>query len=144
TSKSSLNATESLQATVEVSGSGNLKLFQLPKLNLPSSLEVYEPEHAEDVRTNLNGMQGRISDSYTVVPQFKGKYPIPNISFSYFDLKTESYKTISSGDIVIDVLEGPTNSSTTDNNLANVNQGKQAVEAKSQQFAYIKTRPNLT
>jgi hypothetical protein len=144
TSKSHLNATESLQARVEVTGNGNLKLFQLPKLTLPSSLEVYEPEHSEKVTTTLEGMQGGIYDSYTIVPQFKGKYPIPNVSFTYFDLKTESYKTISSGDIVIDVLEGPTNSSTTDNNLANVNQGKQAVEAKSQQFAYIKTRPNLT
>ena len=144
TSKSHLNATESLQARVEVTGNGNLKLFQLPKLTLPSSLEVYEPEHSEKVTTTLDGMQGGISDSYTIVPQFKGKYPIPNVSFSYFDLKTESYKTISSGDIVIDVLEGPTNTSNNDNNLTNVNQGKQAVEASSQQFAYIKTNANLT
>jgi hypothetical protein len=144
TSKTHLNATESLQARVEVTGNGNLKLFQLPKVTLPSSLEVYEPEHSEKVTTTLEGMQGGISDSYTIVPQFKGKYPIPNVSFTYFDLKTESYKTISSDDIVIDVLEGPTNTSNNDNNLANVNQGKKAVEAKSQQFAYIKTNANLT
>ena len=41
-------------------------------------------------------MKGSISDTYTVVPQYKGKYPIPSISFSYFDLKTESYKRLSS------------------------------------------------
>ena len=144
TSKTHLNATESLQARVEVTGNGNLKLFQLPKLTLPSSLEVYEPEHSEKVTTTLEGMQGGIYDSYTIVPQFKGKYPIPNVSFTYFDLKTESYKTISSGDIVIDVLEGPTNTSNNDNNLANMNQGKKAVEATSQQFAFIKTNANLT
>ena len=78
-------------------------MFKLPKLSLPSSLEVYEPEHNESVRTNLDGMQGSISDAYTVVPQYKGKYPIPSISFSYFDLKTESYKRLSSDEIVIDV-----------------------------------------
>ncbi len=144
TSKTHLNATESLQARVEVTGNGNLKLFQLPKLTMPSSLEVYEPEHSEKVTTTLEGMQGGISDSYTIVPQFKGKYPIPNVSFSYFDLKTESYKTISSGEIIIDVLEGPTNSSNNDNNLANANSNKKAVEASSQQFAYIKTNANLT
>src|SRR5690606_34391371 len=60
TSKTNLNATESLEARVEVTGNGNLKLFQLPKLTLPSSLEVYEPEHTENVRTDLNGMQGGI------------------------------------------------------------------------------------
>jgi hypothetical protein len=71
--KDVLDATESLQIKLQVSGNGNLKLFQLPKLNLPSSLEVYEPEHQENVNTNLNGMYGNISDNYTVVPQLKGK-----------------------------------------------------------------------
>ncbi|MCK7589330.1 BatD family protein [Subsaxibacter sp. CAU 1640] len=144
TSKTNLNATESLQATVQVSGNGNLKLFQLPKLTLPSSLEVYEPEHNENIRTDLNGMQGSISDDYTIVPQFKGKYPIQSVSFSYFDLKTETYKTISSGNIVIDVLEGPTNSSTSDNNFASSGVGKQRVVMNDNQFAFVKTDANLT
>src|SRR5690606_23190582 len=64
-------------------------------------------EHNEKVITDLGGMQGIISDSYTIVPQYKGKYPIPSISFSYFDPKTETYKTQTSDEIVIDVLEGP-------------------------------------
>jgi len=144
TSKTELNASESLQARVEVSGKGNLKLFQLPKLNLPSSLEVYEPEHTENVTTNLDGMQGMISDSYTIVPQFKGKYPIPSISFSYFDLNTETYKRVSSGEIVIDVMEGPTNSSTGDNVIASTNGAKQQVVLSNEQFAFVKTSPNLT
>ncbi|HNQ26532.1 MAG TPA: BatD family protein [Aquaticitalea sp.] len=137
TSKAFLNATESLQARVEVSGNGNLKLFQLPKLVLPSALEVYEPEHVENVRTDLNGMQGNIVDNYTIVPQYKGKYPIKRITFSYFDPKTETYKTITSDDLVIDVLEGPTNASNSDNNLALT--GKHEVVMDSNHFAFIKT-----
>lgn len=144
TTKSELNASESLQARVEVTGKGNLKLFELPKLRLPSSLEVFEPEHTENVSTNTDGMRGSISDSYTIVPQFKGKYPIPSISFSYFDLKTESYKSISSGEIVIDVLEGPTNSSTGDNNITAVNGTKQKVVLSNNQFAFVKTDSKLT
>lgn len=143
TTKSELNASESLQARVEVKGKGNLRLFEIPKLTLPSSLEVYEPEHGENVVTNLGGMQGSISDSYTIVPQYKGKYPIPSISFSYFDLKSESYKQISSGEIVINVLEGPTNSSASDNNIAHANSGKQPVVVSDQQFAFIKTDANF-
>ncbi|WP_188461901.1 BatD family protein [Bizionia arctica] len=144
TSKSELNASESLQARVEVKGNGNLKLFELPKLSLPSSLEVYEPEHGENVTTNLSGMQGSISDSYTIVPQYKGKYPIPSISFSYFDVKTESYKRISSGEIVLNVLEGPTNTTNSDNNIASTNNLKQPVVVNNEQFAFIKTDANLT
>jgi hypothetical protein len=141
TSKNQLNATESLQAKIEVSGKGNLKLFELPKLTVPSSLEVYEPEHQETVRTELSGMQGSISDTYTIVPQYKGKYPIPSISFSYFDLKTERYRRLSSEELLIDVLEGPT---------AGVNTPAEAVSAAvkkpvgtaSNAFAFIKTSSN--
>jgi len=143
TSKSELNASESLQATVEVTGKGNLKLFELPKLTLPSSLEVYEPEHNENIRTNLGGMQGSISDSYTIVPQYKGKYPIPSVSFSYFDLETETYKRVSSGEIIIDVIEGPINNSSGDNNIVAANGDKTKVTLKSDQFAFVKTDANL-
>ncbi|WP_299891464.1 BatD family protein [uncultured Lacinutrix sp.] len=142
TSKTALNATEPLQAKLEISGKGNLKLFELPKLNLPSSLEVYEPEHNEKVRTNLSGMQGSISDSYTIVPQYKGKYPIPTISFSYFDLKTETYKRLSSNETIINVLEGPVYGAS-DNNLSTEGSDKQRVVLNNDQFAFIKTNANL-
>lgn len=144
--KTSLKATESLQAKVEVSGQGNLKLLTLPKIKLPSSLEVYEPEHKEKIRTNLSGMKGRVFDTYTIVPQYKGKYPIPSISFSYFDLKTETYKRIASKEIVIDVVEGPLNTivakaPTSISSQANIE--KTPVNNVDSQFAYIKTQTNL-
>lgn len=143
TSKTDLNATESLQARLEVTGSGNLGLFQLPKLTLPSALEVYEPEHNENIRTSLSGMQGRVSDSYTIVPQYKGKYPIPNVNFSYFDLKTESYKTIATGEHLLNVHEGPTNSTASDSNIAAVGESKQRVVMNNDQFAFVKTNTKL-
>lgn len=144
TSKTSLDATESLQAKVQVSGKGNLKLFELPKLNLPSSLEVYEPEFSERVTTRLSGMQGRISDSYTVVPQYKGKYPIPSISFSYFDPKEKTYKTLTSEEIVINVIDGPVNTTTTNNTNNQTGTQKQAITTNGSQFRFLKTNANLT
>ena len=143
-SKRVLDASESLQLKVEVKGNGNLKLFKLPKISLPSSLEVYEPEHDENVQTNLLGMKGSISDSYTVVPQYKGKYPIPSISFSFFDLETKSYKRLSSAEIVIDVLNGPSSNTANNENTAISNTGKQPVVLNNNQFAFIKTTPNFT
>ena len=138
-SKSSLDAGESLQAKVRVSGKGNLKLFELPKITVPSSLEVYEPEHKENVRTNLAGMQGEILDVYTIVPQYKGKYPLPEVSFSYFDPKAKTYKRSTSEQLVIDVVNGPSsaNTDTASNNTVNTN--KQAVTTNSSTFSFIKT-----
>ena len=115
TNKESLKATEALELKVSVSGKGNLKLFRLPKPTLPSALEVYEPEHSEKVNTRTSGMQGTISDSYTVVPNFQGSYPIPKVSFSYFDLKTKQYKTLTSERLIIEVNEGPQSTGSTNN-----------------------------
>ncbi|PZD79031.1 BatD family protein [Mesonia sp. K7] len=139
TNRETLDAGEALEASVKVSGNGNLMLFQLPKLDLPSSLEVYEPQHQEDINTNLNGVYGSISDNYTIVPQQKGKFPISPVSFSYFDTRSETYRTITSNQIVIDVENGPLNSG---NQSASVGTTKNLVEAGNQ-FRYIQLKPKL-
>ncbi len=142
TSKTQLNASESLQAKIEVKGKGNLKLFELPKLTVPSSLEVYEPEHQENVRTNLSGMQGSISDTYTIVPQYRGKYPVPSISFSYFNPDTATYNRITSDEKIIDVQEGPmAANANTGSSEGDTNQG---ATANANTFAFIKTTSNWT
>ncbi len=142
TSKTVLDATESLDAKVIVSGNGNLKLFDLPKLNVPNGLEQYEPQHNERVRTNLTGMAGNISDTYTLVPQYKGKYPIPSISFSYFDLKTETYKRITSDEIVINVKTGPDGGNTVVTSESE-GTGKRLVTQTGNQFRFLKLNANL-
>lgn len=105
--KSALKASESFQVKVKVNGNGNLKLFNLPQINVPKTLEVYEPEHQEEVKVTLSGMQGSVEDVYTIVPQFQGKYPIPAVQFSYFDPKSATYKTLRSQDLLVDVFDGP-------------------------------------
>lgn len=141
-SKTDLKASESFTLKVNVNGKGNLKLFELPQLNLPGSLEVYEPEFDEQISTTISGMQGRVTNNYTIVPQYKGKYPIPGVSFSYFDPKAKKYKTISSQEILINVFEGPVNSA--DNNSSPVvGTYKQPITATGSQFQFIKLKANL-
>lgn len=140
-SKNDLNAGESLQAKVEVRGKGNLKLFDLPALTAPSSLEMYDPERRENVNTNLNGMQGSISETYTIVPTRQGKYPIPALSFSYFDLSSETYKTLNSDEILINVDSGPLAGNEPTGSFAGVN--KQKLDLSGNQFRFIKLSTNL-
>jgi len=141
TNKRKLDATESLELSVRVAGSGNLKLFNLPTVKLPSSLEVYEPTRDDDIRTQRNGMSGAMIEKYTVVPQFKGTYPIRPISFSFFNPKTETYTSLSSEEIIIDVANGPINEENAKS--AEVNNGKQEVLSENDQFKYIKLEANL-
>lgn len=106
-SKTVLKNGESLDLDVSVAGTGNLKLFTLPKPVLPAALEMYDPVHDENVSTPLTGMTGKISDKYTIIPQYKGSYQIKPLRFTYFDLNSNSYKSISSQPITINVMDGP-------------------------------------
>jgi len=141
TNKTDLNASESLQATIKISGKGNLKLFSPPSIEAPSSLEKYDPEYTENVSTNLAGMNGNISNTYTLVPQFQGKYPISSVDFTFFNTSLKKYETLKTKEIIVNVLEGPTlltekvdpqNSTTPSNILPSINP-----------FKFIKTKPNL-
>ena len=88
-SKEALKASESFQAKIKVDGKGNLNLFKLPEINVPNTLEVYEPERIEKIKTTLSGTQGSVEENYTIVPQYQGKYPIPQINFSFFNPKSK-------------------------------------------------------
>jgi hypothetical protein len=128
---------ESLDLVVEVSGRGNLKLFELPKLELPTVFDVFEPKHNEEVNTPLSGMVGKISDTYTIVPQAKGKYPIKPLMFSYFDLKSNSYKTITTEEFIIDVIDGPGLATVASNDIE-----KQDI-TKSETFQFINRKTSF-
>jgi len=129
---------ESLDLVVKVSGKGNLKLFDLPKPIVPNALEMYDPVHDENVSTPLSGMTGSISDKYTIIPQYKGNYPIKPMRFSYFDLSSGRYKTITSPEILIRVEGGPEAA------VAAADSPQKRTVATSQQFQFIKRKTKLT
>ena len=95
-SRTSLEANESTQIKVKINGKGNLKLLSIPELSLPSALEKYDPEYTDNVRVNREGMNGSVTNSYTVVPRYAGSYPVDPLEFTYFDPNSKSYKTLSS------------------------------------------------
>lgn len=133
--KDILKANETAQIMVEVSGNGNFKLFEIPKITTPAELEVYTPEYKENLQTTLNGMSGKVYSNYTVIPQFKGKYKIPNLSFSYFNPSEKKYHSIHVPDMFVEVVEGkdlPGSDS--------VFTHKQQVQVSGSNFRYIQTK----
>ena len=140
-SKTMLKNGESLDLNVSVAGTGNLKLFTLPKPVVPSALEMYDPIHNESVTTPLSGMTGRISDKYTIIPQYKGNYQIKPMRFTYFDLGSNSYKTITSKEILINVLDGPSIASSS---KPNPNEAAKTKIEATKTFAYNKQKTTLS
>jgi len=138
TTKKQLKANESAQVKVEIAGAGNLKLVKLPKIETPNGLEVYEPEHKENIKTTLKGLKGRVYDQYAIVPQFRGKFKIPSVVFSYFNPKDEKYHTVSTEPIILNALSGkiPIADDGTEVN-------KKTVVGTESDIRYIQTKTNF-
>jgi len=133
--KNSLRATESFQAELKVKGNGNLKLFDLPDILVPNSMELFEPEREELISTNLSGMSGSVSKFFTVIPRFQGNFPIEEVEFSYFDPDTEKYKVLKSPRLTIDVYDGPV--------ISNTNNNNSNIITSNDSFRFIKLNGNL-
>jgi len=133
-SKDELKANESSQIKVTVEGKGNLKLFELPKIETPKELEIYTPERTDKIKTTLTGLKGTVSDLYTLVPEYRGKYKIPKVSFSYFNPVKKAYHTVTTDDLFVNVLVGKQVVSTTNNTI------KKNVAITGANFRYIQTK----
>lgn len=136
TSAEKLKANEALTVKVEYSGTGNMKLIPAPLLNWPEDLEVYDPEIKDRISVTANGISGKRSFEYVVIPRSAGTYELPDFSTSYFKTSSGAYTPLKSELITLEVAE---NADGSDVNYAF--NGKTDVQILNQDIRYIKPKP---
>jgi hypothetical protein len=104
--KTQLSTDDVTTLTLTVKGSGNLKLFDAPKLNLPTGLDSYDPNILDTITGRSTTISGEKVITYTIAPRKSGNYTIPSITFSWFDPKSGSYKTASTPSYQLQVSAG--------------------------------------
>lgn len=97
---------EPIALEVIVSGEGNIKLLQQPTLDLPPSFEKYDPKTSEETFVEGKKINGRRIFEYTITPTKTGDFTLPPVTYTYFDLDTKQYKTLSSQPITVHVTQG--------------------------------------
>jgi hypothetical protein len=105
TTKRELKANDAFNLKVTISGKGNIKLIDAPKLKLPESFESYEPKTNENI-SNSGGVSGSKTYDYLIIPREPGEFTLEGLSFSYYDLDKKQYVTIPSPAIGISVKPG--------------------------------------
>lgn len=105
-STNQLKANEAVTVTVNIKGTGNLRLIKNPEVQFPNDFEVYDPKITQNTRNTAGGVTGSKTIEYVAIPRFGGEFEIPAIQFSYFDLKSNSYKTIRSESYKLHVEKG--------------------------------------
>ena len=105
---SELQANSAATYTVEIAGTGNLTFLQQPKLELPSSFELYNVRSTESIQTTVNGTRGYRRYEYPFIARAEGEYDIPAVEFTYFSPESDSYVTLKSEPMHLNILPDPT------------------------------------
>lgn len=131
--KTEVEQNESVSLSIKISGSGNIKLLEVPEIELPSGFEKYDPKTSEKI-SKSNLVSGVKSIEYLLVPRIAGKKSIPPIAFTYFNPKSKKYITENSNEFTLNVLEG-------EGMIAGNTEGfsKEDVKLLSEDIRYIKT-----
>ncbi|MCC8035457.1 MAG: BatD family protein, partial [Rikenellaceae bacterium] len=93
---------------VRISGSGNLPLVQAPKLELPSSFEQYNVKTTESLSRTAGGINGYRQFEYPIIPRAEGEFYAEPVYFSFFNPKTGRYHTLTSKEVVMNVMPDST------------------------------------
>lgn len=88
---------------IRVEGRGNAKLVDLPPLNLPPSVELYD--QTSDSRFFKNGTSFKEFE-ILLIPRETGQIDIPPIQISTFNPEKKSFEQISTGPLTLTVTEG--------------------------------------
>jgi len=96
---------------LKISGNGNIKLIKNPEVVFPNDFDTFDPKVETDVKTTTAGVSGSKTIEYMAIPRYAGDFEIPAISFSYFDPKSATYKTLKSEPYKLHVEQGEGGSS---------------------------------
>ncbi|MCS6808233.1 MAG: BatD family protein [Bacteroidota bacterium] len=102
----STRTNEPVKFTVRISGTGNLKLIDPIKLQLPPDIETYEPSVKENIDVSDNGASGSKIFEYLLIPRFAGEYKIAPLTFAYYDLEKKRYISLQSEEYTLNVEKG--------------------------------------
>ena len=131
----SVRENDAITIKLDVSGNGNIKLINPPKISFPADFEVYDPKTNSDFSASEQGLNGNISFEYLFLPRFAGTYKIPAVSFIYFDTDSKRFVTKTTEEYEIKVAKGDgTRSNQTINSVA-----KEDLKQIGTDIRYIKT-----
>lgn len=136
---SSINATDvktndAVTIKLTLSGTGNMKLIGTPEVKFPQDFEIYDPKVTDDYKLTNSGLTGTKTFEYLAIPRHAGNFMIPAIEFTYFDLKSNSYKTLTTEAYNLKVAKGQGNADQVISDFTN----KESVKMLGKDIRFIK------
>ncbi|MBQ3997961.1 MAG: protein BatD [Paludibacteraceae bacterium] len=142
-SQTDIQTNDAVTIKLDISGSGNMKLLKTPAIDWPEGFEPYDPKVTNNFSTTTSGVSGTKSIEYLAIARNAGDYTIPAVTFSYYDIEEQSYKTLTTPEYTIHVKrsagdKGDTNGDGT-NGVVVYNQ-KEDIKLLGTDIRYIETK----
>lgn len=126
--KNDVKAGDPINIRVVVGGIGNLKLLKQPVLNLPKDFDQYDAKITDKTKLTQNGVEGNMVYDFLAVPRNPGKYTIPSVEFTYYDTKTNAYRTIKTQPFTLTVEQGDGSDGSSSANYSNADKDIHALK----------------
>lgn len=110
-SKDSLKTHDAASLVITLSGRGNVSLLEAPKVNFPPDFEVYDAKVTENTDKSNGNTSGSKTFEYPFIPRSYGHFDIAPVEYSFYDISSGKYVTLTSDPISIDVAKGNDNGS---------------------------------
>ena len=133
-SSNSVKTNDAVTLKLIISGTGNMKLMDTPEVHFPEEFEIYDPKVDNKFRLTNNGLSGNQVIEYLAIPRTEGDYTIPPVQFSYFDCKSQTYKTLSTEAFPLHVEKGSGDATQVVANFVS----KEDLKVLNQDIRYIK------
>ena len=104
--KTEVKANDPVNLRVVVSGVGNMKLLKQPVVKIPKDFDSYDAKVTDKTKLTVNGLEGSIVYDFLAVPRHQGTFEIPAIEYTYFDTKSNIYKTERTESFTLKVAKG--------------------------------------
>ncbi len=104
--KTNLTTDDVANLKLTITGSGNLKLIEAPKLNLPNGLTYLDPVMVDTITSRTTTISGSKIITYPITPNTAGEYTIPATSFTFYNTQTGKYITLNTDAIKLNVKQG--------------------------------------
>lgn len=132
--KSELSTNDATNLVITVNGSGNIQHIEDLNISFPADFDVTEPAISDRVQTGGNSVNGSRTFEYVIIPRAAGTFTIPAAEFSYFDLATHSYKTLTTEPYSVTVTKGAGEENTVEGHSY-----KQDIQILDKDIRYIKS-----
>ena len=104
--KNEVRAGNPVTLRVVIGGNGNLKLIKQPVVDFPKDFDKYDAKVTDKTKLTANGLEGNMIYDFLFVPRNPGNYTIPAVDLVYYDISSNSYRTIKTQPFELQVEKG--------------------------------------